>query len=540
MPTATGALKMESFVDREAELMLIDEAFGALLDKKLLLRTPIIEFHGVRGIGKTAVLKNVQQRCNDRNLPHIWVDASYDIPKFSHEIIEQVERYSIQFMHKNSDEDLLNLSISATKALLKKKGQAVLLLDSLDAASEEQLSWIEAMLRDLIEDNKLFVVLASKRVMTFDRERSIARKLTPVALKPLNWNSCELYLKRNASQIEPEVRNIIFDWTHGYPLAMDVMIQTILRKGLDPRKKDEQKQLLSVIIEQVINQGVLSNVEQTQTELEWYQTILSLLSVPRRFNLVIMQEIIEQFAPQYALESSLAYIGWPKRINQTTDVMSWNMLRAGFSVDKPVRDIFLLKLRIEQNKTYCTIHNFLAQINKRFAEEVSGSDRVRYLREYLYHSANCGGVADLPQILEQTVRQIILESPESFLQFKEEFSQDEELKEALGSQVNIALSLFHKNLAEMNRRFASEASGLDRVRYLREFFFHIIQDPEITTHPLILNQNIRRVIEEEHPNVSLKLFEELLRDDKFRELLSEDINQLQSLIRNKSKQGLEG
>ena len=48
---------MNDFVNRETELALIDEAVEALLDKQRLLRTPIIEFYGVKGIGKTTLLE---------------------------------------------------------------------------------------------------------------------------------------------------------------------------------------------------------------------------------------------------------------------------------------------------------------------------------------------------------------------------------------------------------------------------------------------------------------------------------------------------
>ena len=44
---------MERFVDRKAELQMIDHAFGDLLSKNRILRTPILDFYGVEGIGKT-------------------------------------------------------------------------------------------------------------------------------------------------------------------------------------------------------------------------------------------------------------------------------------------------------------------------------------------------------------------------------------------------------------------------------------------------------------------------------------------------------
>ena len=59
---------MESFVDREIALTYIDNAFKELQDEKRLLRTPIIDFYGIGGIGKTFLLKKVQQRCQGGQL----------------------------------------------------------------------------------------------------------------------------------------------------------------------------------------------------------------------------------------------------------------------------------------------------------------------------------------------------------------------------------------------------------------------------------------------------------------------------------------
>lgn len=519
---------MESFVNRETELQIIDKAFDALIDKKSLLRTPIVDYYGVDGIGKTAILEKIEQKCNDHNIRYIWANASKDILHFSGEITQQVQtKYRVEL--PNDEEDWSHRPLDATRALLE-RGPVVMLLDSVDTTDIEQVSWLETMLRDLIEENTLFVVLTSKRMLSFERERSVARKLTSVPVKPFDRSNSELYLNSISDRIDPELRKVIFEWTRGYPLAIDVMVQAILHERLDPRRPQDRQHLLNIIMEQVIDRGILANVEPA--ELGWYQSALTLLSVPRRFNLVIMQDMIEQFAPELRLESSLAYMGLPKRINAATDVLNWNMPRAGFSVDAPIRHIFLLKQRIEQPEKFATINSFLAEINKRFAEEVPGSDHVRYLQEYLYHSASTGDNQALPHIVEETVREIIAGPSESFLQFFEEFSRDEELKEVLGSSVNIALSLIHRHLAETSRQSAKESSGADHLRALQDIFYHLMNDPENIGLPSILKQRLEEIIQNELPETSFKLFEELSRDERFKRALGHDFDRFSLLIHN--------
>jgi hypothetical protein len=414
---------MNFFVNREPELKRIDESFKALLDRRLLLRTPIIEVQGVGGIGKTSLLKQVERRCQDTQLPYIWVDVRQHSPSVELEIIAQVKRYTQPLDNRNPSD-----ATQAVKGLLKQR-PVVMLLDAVDAAETSQLSLIEKLLKDLIDDEKLFVVLASKKTLTFQQYRSVARKLTIFPLKALERQHCESYLDTLDTPIEPEVRNFIFEWTRGYPIAMNVLSQAV-QDGLDPRTPQGQQEALALLTEQVIHQGVLAAVDPTDRMR--YFSALQLFSLPRRFNLVIMQDLIEQFTPQLKLESSIAYWGLPKEINEATDVLNWNMARAGFSVDEPIRTLFLLLLKAQDPGRYFAVHEFLAQTNQRLAREVTGFDRARYIRECLYHTA-C--MMDSPQISQQlldALRLVEQESAETLLQFSEEFKQDIELKEALG------------------------------------------------------------------------------------------------------------
>ena len=414
---------MKLFVNREPELKLIDESFKALLDRRRLLRNPIIEVQGVGGIGKTSLLKEVEQRCQDTQLPCIWVDVSQHSSSVEIEILSQVKRYILA-----SDNQDFSDATHAMKVLLEEQ-PVVLIFDAVDTAETTQLSLIENLLKDLIEDEKFFAVFASKKALTFQQYRSVARQLTIFQLKALDRKDCESYLDTLGTPIEPEIRNFIFEWTRGYPLAMNVLVQAV-QNGLDPRTPKGRQEALALLTTQVIHQGVLTAVNPVDRNR--YFSALQLFSVPRRFNLVIMQDLIEKFTPELKLESSIAYWGLPKEINEATDVLNWNMTRAGFSVDEPIRTLFLLLLKAEHPERYFAIHEFLAQTNLRLAREVTGLDRTRYTRESLYHTASLTDSPPIEQQLLDTLQIVEQEPQETLFPFSEEFSQDAELKEALG------------------------------------------------------------------------------------------------------------
>ncbi len=520
---------MDSFVNREAELELINNAFAALIDNTRILRTPFIDFYGVKGIGKTTLLRKIEQKCKDQNVSYIWANASQDLASFSLAIADQIRtKYHLEF--QSSMDNWQNQPISATQSLLE-HGPVVMLLDSVDPSNMEQVKWLEVILRDLLEEQKLFVVAASKKKLFFERE--VARKLTPIPIGQFNRKSCDLYIESIGSQIDPEIRRIVFEWTRGYPLAIDVMVKAIQNEKLDPRQPQDQPRLLAIIIEQVIDHGILAKVEQI--ERDWLRNFLALFSVPRRSTILIMQNMIETFAPELQLERSLTYIQLPKKVGETTGVLNW--FRPGFSVMAPIRHLFLLKYRIEHPERYTAIHRFLIHMNKRFAGEVSGSDRIRYLHEYLYHSAYVDNIQAFSAILEQTLRECLLESPEFFLQFSEKFLQDDELREELGDIPNGVLAFIHRQLAEVCRKFAQQSSDSERLLAWRNFFYHIAFNPEIADTSMTLKHHMEALIRTESAQIALNLIEELSQDEHFQKAWEHDKDAFFHLIRQKSQPG---
>ncbi len=535
---------MVTFVNRQAELTLIDNAFEALhnYDSDSLLLTPIIDFFGVAGIGKSAVLEYIKERCKTQQIRYILIDASQDASHFSREIIRQVaERYDIRFqLLEDEDEDLPQQSLDAIKALLE-QGTAVMILDGVDATNEELLKRIATTLRDVINEKKLFVVLASKRGLLFEFERAISRQLTSLQLKPLDRKSCEHYLDLVEPSLEPELRQYIFDWTRGYPLAMEVMTTAITEQKLDPTQPNDQKALVKLIVEQVIDQKVFAKLAPSQQSK--YKAALTILSVPRHFNLLIMQKLIEEFAPELKRGSGLAYMRLPMSIKNDTDVLNWNTLKSGFAVDQPVRNIFLLKINVEQNELYSALHQFLAQLNEELADTVTGSDHVRYLCEYLYHSAYVRSEQEFTQTLEQVLQrftEIHFESFESFGIFEtylEELLQDNEFKKVLGARIAKVQSLVYTYLAEMNRREARMTLGKEYFDHLRNSFVYLIKDPEVIDARAAWTPAIRSVMTEKPLDNVDQFFKELLDSERLEEALGDRFSLLTRLITEISLEG---
>jgi hypothetical protein len=438
MPSSSGKGRdLGSFINRAREMQLIQDAFDVLVDSERLLSTPIIDFFGVGGIGKTSILRRIENICTKRDISHIWLDASASTSQFVRSISRQMKKYAITTgqVTASTRGSFSNSSAEAIKELLAKKPPVVVLLDSVD--SEQQSDWIEMMLRDVIDDTNLCVILASKQKLSFERDWSMARKLTTFQLRPLGRDSSELYLRRVRPIVPPETRKIILEWTRGYPLAMNVMVQAIGLYPFDFAKDEDQRKLVGIITRRVIDEEILARVEPAK--LEQYREGLVLLSFPRHFNLHIMQELFARFAPSLVSDfrSKLAYMALPTDLNHNTNVLRSDPPAVGMTVDQAVRNIFLLQQRIERPAFFYEVHEFLAQKNKELVPIVTGTDCMRVLRECLYHSVYSVGNRALPPIIEELIQNIGRNSSDEVIQFSEEFAIDEELREALGSNVSI-------------------------------------------------------------------------------------------------------
>ncbi len=507
---------MRKFVNREAELSLIDDAVQMLQDGQFLPGNTIVEFYGIHGIGKTTLLQQIEETCRTRQVLCERRDVGEISAQFLAEPIQK---------------------------LLAQEKPVVVILDSFDTSRGKELKEFELKLRDLIfKYNNLFIVLASKSAYRFDNTRSIAGELRIHQLKPLSREDSLSHLDDIGQEIAPDVRELIYRWTQGYPLAMDLMVDAIRTQQLDPRVPQDQKALVAMITDKVINQNLLASILSDPARLVYFHKLLSILSLPRRFNLVIMQKLIEQYTPEYALKSSLAYIAQPNDINKVIDIINWDMQQSGYCIDASVRNLFLLKLRIENPQLYTEMNGYLAEMNKRFALEVPGPDSIRYLREYLYHLAKSGETAKSPEILLEELDQLVRkDSADQFLRFYEEFWQDEDLRETLGSNAKDVITFLRKRFIELYKQLPE---GTERFDYLLSFLSRTL--PDVITDKsslsvslrektfLILEPAIRQIMQEENADIYTKFYDVLSYDQTLKKSLGKDFERVRLLFADSS------
>ncbi|GER92150.1 hypothetical protein KDW_63120 [Dictyobacter vulcani] len=514
---------INNFVNRDAEIDFMDKHCLPSLQENRPINPQFIEYNGVWGIGKTSMLRRIEHHCFTENFYPLWIEASDSPNQSFHKIAEQVRnRYKVTFSFVGDD---LDGSLAATRALLNSHGRAVLFIDSLDAAKEEQLKHIKEMLHRLTEDGKLLFIMASRKIIDFGKVAPFKWKLVFRTLKSLSRQSCISYIQKLAQELNEEQADQIFQLTRGYPVAVEAAVQAVKQEKLDLTQEKGRKQLIQGIYKQIIEQGILAEVHQDPDQFLWYHTMLSLFAIPRRFNLILMQKMTEKFAEQHKLGSSLAYMSLQKRLNYNMDLLDWREDKTGYAMEAPIRHLFLMNLKFENPQRHAQIHEFLMEENWRFVMQFSGTDKLHSLQEYLYHSIFCHDEPGLQENIDHAIKQLLLESHDLLLQFEEEYTRDDELQDALGVYKYRILSAIYSRFAETYWILVPTALNQEeRIDSLYSYILYRIKDPilDLPQRLSYARQSIERVKAQESAGVVQKLIERLSQHEEIQKLLGND------------------
>ncbi|WP_376795617.1 AAA family ATPase [Thermogemmatispora sp.] len=440
-------MEHEVFLNRETELHLIEAALQALRERRP--RERLIELYGLVGIGKTALLRQIQRRCLAQSLPVLWVDLGPEAgpEALVSQLLLQLPQQEppsqppgssaslspVPEEHSPAERDNAaqpaQLIIQGLRALLARHDLVVLLLDAVEVGDKRLMHLVASLLGKLGPEAPLLIVLTALHPLPFEEEQVIMGGLRAIELGELDRPACEAYLAAHGLVLSAEEHAWLWRWAGGYPLALEVLNEA-LRAGLLPRQPNKQRQLCQLLNERVIRQRVLTLLpleERATTE-----TLLRLLAVPRRFTALLLQELIEQFSPSLAQKTPLSYFFLLRALSARTNALRWSPERAGYAIEAPLRRLLLLSWHMEEPERLLELHRWLATFNRRQAGNMTGTDRLRSLREWLYHRTLGLEPAAISQMTRDLLVALRQEPAELRAQFSEDLRQDQDLQEALG------------------------------------------------------------------------------------------------------------
>lgn len=423
------------------ELQFIEDTFTLLVNNQPLQPITLINFFGVHGIGKTSLLQEVKQRSGQKGIACALVDVGQPIRGIWQDLLNQLHGFqNVPPVLDLPESQLYTLALSALKEYLAQR-PLVILLDSVDTQDTTKVTQIERLLGELLGNHNLLIIIASKQKISFSNKPALTRNLKLRQLKPFDRAGSGAYLSRIGRDLTAEDRERILELANGYPLAMTVMVQAILGDRLNLQTSEDLARLFSKLMHLVIDKKILASMDSE--ELDWCRALISLLSIPRRFNMTLLQELQEAFEPALASQNPLE--NWGRLLNQIprkTGIMDWDDKRDGYTVAEPVRNLFFQRLRLEQPERFHTINTYLTTYNQSSARKGD----MKAWREYLYHCTFIMSKQEITDTIRGMIEDIRAVSLDARLQLSEEVARDDELKEVLGDHFGFLTSLINEGL----------------------------------------------------------------------------------------------
>lgn len=415
------------FCGREDKLRLFQMRVEALL-KKAPLFPPFLEFYGLGGIGKTALLGEYLKWCQTKGVACVALDfeeSRFQRGEQSHLAIAESLAEQIMPLMPDSNwpailkehRELLSLlgeeprserAIAALSRLddlerqvieeaigslveFSKERPLVLLVDEVQDIPPETRKWLETELVAKLAKNELFLLVLAGRRQWQWQDETLTRKVEAYELQPFTiLEASELLKALSELPVDDEVYKQMRWSIGGHPYGLKVAMATLQKLAHQDAKErisaqdygGYEEQIAKAVVEEVIYRFVMSEIEPG-----WWKEFCRLISPLRRFN----APLLESIRPEIELPG-LKNIEILKRYRQVVSTLaSWNDLvksdDLGYALHITVRRPLALHLRLQEPERFARINDLARKYYTELVRREKGSN-ARHVVEALYHHAS--------------------------------------------------------------------------------------------------------------------------------------------------------
>lgn len=443
-------------VNREDELRAIEEMLYRLTTPERLLPKQVLEFNGIGGIGKSALLYKFAKACETKaDLHFSFIDFSeflesgrIDLNKIIVRIVQKIGIHNglfdqiVGYQGGTSEPvDLTSKFIEYIEGILKTPHQVMplaLIFDSLDEVDQNVKKWLVDFVERTIDAGKILFAVASKISLGFAERPNLEKRIYSFRLKEFDQASTLRQIQGFSHFDKPEnMQNwakAIFRMTQGHPLANQVVVSEAQKRQYHPQHiSSQQYEFVRIIDQKVVREKVFQGYDAKETDR--FRQMLTPLAIPRLFNLVSMGKLIKQFAPELALKSSWHYSTYIRELQAETFFVRYSREKSGYTVEPILRSVFSLTLKNEEGKKYKEIHNFLIDMYTEWITDAKGTDKTKFFLEKIYHHSCLGRPVDDLLLEFQEFAKIVGykmsedKRRDARQQFIEEFKLDSDLNE---------------------------------------------------------------------------------------------------------------
>lgn len=428
------------FVNREVELKKISEALRDI-NNSVKLKKPIIEFHGVAGIGITSLFNRVEMLATELNISHLYVD--FDNAGESH------------LKNDITHEFDSNLNLSALKSgltnFLEYNNKGVVILDHFHRADEDTANWLENLLPDILSTKDILILVGSHWSINWTNYL-IRRSVLSLQVPSLSKESTGELV---SSFGYPSLGEKIFTLSSGIPLAAKILSNAIKQIEIESNTKinrekigDYELRLVEIIEDEYINNDLIGSLGEDLNK------VLRILSVFRQFD----YDTFTQFAHLIKLSFNNLW-----DMNYRMDLVQkfsgdglayWNEKNTSYSLEPSLRKILSAQTRFIDSDLYVQVCDIAL---KYYEDKFFKTRDIRFINEILFHKSDILRIKfklrdievaqELKYILQKFLTDYIKE-PGDAGKLKEIISRDEELISRIGDrrEPNYFVEIIEENI----------------------------------------------------------------------------------------------
>lgn len=284
VPSINDLLNMaefHSFVGRDTELQLMQKQV-TVGDKQW----NILHFHGIIGIGKTALLKRFMKISSVANIIYLDTEKELRLPEcFLDDIVNKLHEHGMRNKEISIDIEKNYTTfdiIDYLNRIAEKEPPLVLLFDSLELY-KPIMEWLfESFIPNL--SAKVRIILAGRESLEgmWLHVDAWGLLVKNIQLKPLNKKHVYKYLATIG--VEPTLRHTIAKLSNGIPFAMNLCYEFI-NEGGQQIKTADFKQIISILCQTILDELDISTNQRF---------LLEAASVVEKFDKELLMHIIDQ------------------------------------------------------------------------------------------------------------------------------------------------------------------------------------------------------------------------------------------------------
>ena len=306
-----NTIESQNFIGREKELQLIQEQITQ--NKK---QWKLLHFHGISGIGKTALLKRFMKITTVSNVLYLDTDKEFQSPKQFLDDLTKVLGIHDNQINDRTLEEVNSLVVHHLNSLAAEDEPLILLFDSFELWQPITQWLFHSFIPKLSADIR--VISAGRESLNNIPLRSYSWSLLVhnVQLKPLSNQYVQEYLKINGIN-DPILRNLIVKLSNGIPFSMNLCY----KMAIENDERIETADLKQIV--RILCQSVLEELELSINQ----RSLLEAASVVRQFDKELLTNITNQ---------ALSY----EEFDQFCDIQIITKAKDGWSLIDGVRNWF--------------------------------------------------------------------------------------------------------------------------------------------------------------------------------------------------------